>query len=179
MTSSDAWTAFGDRLRRFIVKRVRNDHDADDILQDVFTRLQTGADGVENLEAWIFQVTRHAIVDHFRKRPAVELTTDPAEPPPAEDVARELASCLLPMLQQLDEEDRNALRLVDLEGLGQKELAARLGLSITGAKSRVQRARMRLKEILLACCEVERDRRGNALSYAPRGTSCSDSCGCR
>lgn len=178
MTASDVWTAFGDRLRRFIVKRVRNEHDADDILQDVFTRLQTGVDGVENLEAWIFQVTRHAVVDHFRKRTAVELTTDPAEPQAAEDVTSELASCLAPMMELLDEADRNALRLVDLEGLGQKELAARLGLSITGAKSRVQRARKRLREVLLDCCRVELDRRGNALSYAPRSASCTGSCTC-
>lgn len=179
MTPTEVWTEFGERLRRFIVKRVRNEHDADDILQDVFIRLQTGVDGVENLEAWIFQVTRHAVADHFRKRPAMGPATEPVEPRRDEDVAGELASCLLPMLELLEEADRDALRLVDLEGLAQNELAARLGLSITGAKSRVQRARKRLKEILLDCCEVERDRRGNAMSYAPRGSSCSDSCGCR
>lgn len=175
MTAGDLWTGFGDRLRRTIAARVRNEHDTEDILQDIFTRLQRGVHGVEDLEAWLFQVTRNAIVDHFRRRSPVELTTDPADPQPAEDVTGELASCLTPMMALLDEEDREALRLVDLEGLGQKELAARLGLSLTGAKSRVQRARQRLKEVLLDCCHVEMDRRGNALSYTPRG----DSCGCR
>ena len=178
VTPSDVWTAFGNRLRRFIVRRVRNEHDADDILQDVFARLQKGVAGVEDLEAWLFQVTRNAIVDHFRKRSPIELTTDPAEPQPAEDVTSEVASWLTPMMELLDEEDREALRLVDLEGLGQKDLAARLGLSVTGAKSRVQRARRRLKEILLDCCHVEMDRRGHALSYTPRGAACSESCSC-
>ena len=65
-----------------------------------------------------------------------------------------------------------ALRLVDSEGPGQKGLAARLGLSITGAKSRVQRARRRLKEVLPDCCDIERDRRGNAIGYTPR-VNCS------
>jgi RNA polymerase sigma-70 factor (ECF subfamily) len=79
------------------------------------------------------------------------------------------------MMELLDEPDREALRLVDAEGLGQKELAARLGLSITGAKSRVQRARRRLKEVLTDCCEIEMDRRGNAIGYTPRNCT---SCGC-
>jgi RNA polymerase sigma-70 factor, ECF subfamily len=179
MTTGDLWTAFGDRLRRYIAARVRNEHDAEDILQDIFTRLQRGIDGVEDLEAWLFQVTRNAVADHFRKRGhPVELKVDPAGPEPAGGVTAEVASWLAPMMELLDAPDREALRLVDLEGLGQKELAERLGLSVTGAKSRVQRARKHLKEILLDCCDVELDRRGNALSYTPRSAACSDSCSC-
>lgn len=176
MTTADLWTAFGARLRRFILQRVRHEHDADDILQDVFARIQTELGGVrseETLEAWLFQVTRHAVIDHFRRRKNVALDADPAEPEPAPDVDRELASCLTPMMERLDDAAREALRLTDLEGLPHRDLAARLGLSVTGAKSRVQRARKRLKELLLDCCQVETDRRGHAVEYAPRDPSCS------
>src|SRR6185295_4500196 len=147
---NQVWRSFGDRLKRFVATRVRNEHDADDVLQDAFTRIHSGLDRVEEetrLEAWVFQVTRHAIADHFRKRRTVELRSEPAEALPASDVPAELASCLTPMLELLDEADREALRLTDLEGQPQKELATRLGLSITGAKSRIQRARGRLKEL--------------------------------
>jgi RNA polymerase sigma-70 factor (ECF subfamily) len=175
----ELWTSFSDRLRRSISKRVRNEHDRDDILQEVFTKIHAGLDRVESeekLEAWLFQVTRRAIADHFRKRRISGLPAEPAEEIPESNVSSEVASWLSPMMESLDEADREALRLTDLEGLPQKELAARLGLSLTGAKSRVQRARKRLKKILLDCCQVETDRRGNALSYTPRNCS-SCSCG--
>lgn len=171
----DLWKAFGDRLRRFIVKRVRNDHDADDILQDVFAKIQGGLAGLRSqdaLEPWLFQVARRAVLDHFRKSRPVELRFEPAEETPRPDVTRELASCLAPMLDLLQEPDRDVLRLADLDGLGQKDVAERLGLSLTAAKSRVQRARKRLKDELLDCCRIERDRRGNALAYTPRNGAC-------
>jgi len=172
---NQVWRDFGDRLRRFITKQVRQEPDADDVLQDVFTRIQSGLAGLkddEKLEAWLFQVARRAIADHHRRRRPVELSSEQAEPVPESEIPRELASCLTPLMGQLDAADREALKLTDLDGLPQKDLAARLGLSITGAKSRVQRARSRLKEVLLACCEVETDRRGNALDYRPRRSSC-------
>jgi RNA polymerase sigma-70 factor, ECF subfamily len=72
----------------------------------------------------------------------------------------------------LPEADRKALKMTGLEGLSQKELAARLGLSVTGAKSRVQRARVRLKEAILDCCHVEMDRRGTPIDYARKRGEC-------
>jgi len=181
-TTENVWKEFSDRLRRFIVARVRNSHDVDDLLQEVFARIHTGLGGVESpeaLESWLFQITRHAIVDHYRRHAAatspVELRFEPTEAPTPPDVAAEVASWLAPMVDLMDEEDREALRLTDLEGLSQKELAARLGLSLTGAKSRVQRARRRLRDLLTECCEIERDRRGNTIAYTPKNCT---SCGC-
>jgi RNA polymerase sigma-70 factor (ECF subfamily) len=174
----ELWKSFSDRLRRYIAKRVRNEHDSDDLLQEVFAKIQAGLDRVESeekLEAWLFQITRRTIADHFRMRRSPGLPAEIAEEIPESDVSSEVASWLTPMMESLDEDDRETLRLTDLEGLPQKELAARLGLSLTGAKSRVQRARKRLKEILLDCCQIETDRRGNALSYTPKNCS---SCSC-
>jgi RNA polymerase sigma-70 factor, ECF subfamily len=180
-SAQDVWTSFGERLRRFIASRVRNAHDVDDVVQEVFARIHAGLDSVERpeaMESWLFQVARRAVVDHYRKRASagipVELRFEPSDNPAPNDVASEVASWLEPLMELLDEPDREALRLVDLEGLGQKELAARLGLSVTGAKSRVQRARARLKKVLTDCCAIELDRRGNAIGYTPRDcTSCS------
>lgn len=170
MSFLEIWDSFGDRLRRFVRKRIRNDHDADDALHDVFAKIHAGLEKVESpdrLEAWVFQIARRAVIDHFRKRRPSELPRDLAQERPPETVTAEVASWLTPMMETLPPEDREALRLTEIEGLPQKELAARLGLSLPGAKSRVQRARRRLKETLLECCDVEMDRRGNALSYTP------------
>jgi len=178
------WTKFSDRLRGFIARRVRNESDVHDILQDVFAKIHAGLGGVkagERLEAWIFQVARRAIADHFRSRArkhrVAEHPSEVAERTPAAGVAAEVASWLEPMMALLPGADREALRLVDLEGHSQKELARRLGLSTTAAKSRVQRARRRLKDTLLECCAIEMDRRGNAIDYTRRRRPCG-ACSC-
>ena len=163
------WQAYHDRVRRFIRVRVRNDADADDLLQEVFTKVHAGVETVQDpskREAWVFQIARRVVIDHFRRRRLSELAGDVAEEPAEGTAATELASCLPFMMEGLSAEDREALSRVDLEGLSQKELAGRLGLPLPSAKSRVQRARRRLKAALLACCSVETDRRGNPMEYA-------------
>lgn len=178
--TTDIWNAFHDRLRRTIRRRVRNEQDAEDLLQEVFGRIHAGLDSLqqpEKLEAWVFQVARRAIIDHLRQRgrkiPLLETPHEVAEKSPPSSIDAELASCLPPMLEQLPRQDQDALRLTDMDGLGQNELAEKLGLSLTGAKSRIQRARKRLKAALLDCCRVETDRRGRPIEFIPRDPSCS------
>ena len=181
----ELWAAFGERLRHFVGARVRHRHDAEDILQDVFAKIHEGLGSVETpekLEAWLFQVTRRAIIDHYRSRSARPrssgLPLEPAAETSTPNATAEVASCLRPLMEELPAPDREVLELADVQGIGQKEVAVKLGLSLTGTKSRVQRARRRLKQILLECCDVEMDRRGNALAYSPRHATCS-SVSCR
>jgi len=183
--STDAiWANFSDRLRAFIGRRVREESEVQDVLQNVFAKIHSGLDSLqeaEKLEAWLFQVARRAIIDHFRsrsgKRRTAELPEDLSQEIPAADVSAEVASWLDAMMSLIPEEDREALRLTDLEGASQKELASRLGLSVTAAKSRVQRARQKLKEAVLKCCHIELDRRGNAIGCTKKREDCGP-CSC-
>ncbi len=81
--------------------------------------------------------------------------------------------CILPLVQQLPPPYRQALLLTEVEGMTQKDLAARLGLSFSGARSRVQRARDKLRELLLDCCHFEFDRRGTIIDYYPNCERCA------
>jgi RNA polymerase sigma-70 factor, ECF subfamily len=180
VTTDAIWAAFSGRLRGFIAKRVREDVDIDDILQDVFAKIHEGLGKLKDedkLEAWLFQVTRRAIVDHYRKRRAVELPEDVAEKSAPQDISAEVASWLDPMMALLPEEDREALRLTELQGLSQNKVAERLNLSLSAAKSRVQRARARLKEAVLDCCHIEMDRRGKPIDYTRKRGDCG-ACDC-
>lgn len=105
------------------------------------------------------------------RRPA-QLPTDLTAKAPEQNISAEVASWLEPMLSLLPEEDRKALRLADFDGMSLKDLAARLGISVTAAKSRMQRARRRLKKVVHDCCHIEMDRRGNAVGYTRKGGSC-------
>ena len=167
---SEVWEPFVDALRAFVARRVPS-ADVDDVLQDVLLRLHQAAHTLrddEKAEAWVYGVARRTVADHFRQRatPAgtddASALADPAVPPEnlaafqgKHDVHEEVLSWLRPFAQALPEPDRTALLLADFQGRTQQEVADHLGLSLSGAKSRVQRARAKLGDALRACCEVE------------------------
>ena len=166
----EVWEPFVDALRGFVARRVPV-AEADDVLQDVLLRLHQAAPTLrdaEKAEAWVYGIARRTVADHFRQRPTPEGTDDPnglEDPttPPENlaafqgdhDVHEEVLSWLRPFAEALDEPDRTAVLMADFEGRTQREVADHLGLSLSGAKSRVQRARARLGDALQACCEVE------------------------
>ena len=173
------WDEFGLKLKQFILKRVKDKSAAGDILQEVFLKIHTGLDGLKDeskLESWIFQVTRNAIADHFRRqRPQEELSEELTEDlSDDKEIVEELPPCLKEMINSLPDEYRQALILTEYQGLTQAQLAERLGISVSGAKSRVQRGREKLKEMLLACCHFELDKRGKVLDYWPNCACCQE-----
>jgi RNA polymerase sigma-70 factor (ECF subfamily) len=187
----DIWVDMGHSVRRFVGSKVRDPHVADDIAQDVMLKLQSQLNDLppdDKLPAWLFRVARNAVIDHYRAR-AVRDHADLADHEPAERedeaaeqraAVRDLTPCLLRMIELLPEPYREAMKLADIDGLSQQQLADRAGISLSGAKSRVQRARQQLREMILDCCRVERDVRGNVLDYQTTERSsryCGDSDG--
>ena len=173
---------FGAELQAFLRRRVRDAATADDLLQSIWLKVHERLPELRDAERvapWLFQVARNALVDHQRRiRPTEAL---PAEVAPVTEAAADgpdLGPAVLRFLDVLPPEDREALRLTEFEGLTQRELAERLGLSLSGAKSRVQRARARLREQLEHCCRFEFDRRGNIIEAHPYGTECAPECPC-
>jgi RNA polymerase sigma-70 factor (ECF subfamily) len=171
------WAEFSDRLRAFVARRVESTADTEDILQEVFLRIHTRRDTLADerkLTSWVYQITRNAIVDHYRGRRPQSLLSDtvPVPEAPPDDIVQELLPGLGSMLERLTAEDRQALLLTNVAGLTQQELADRLDLSLSGAKSRVQRARKKLKLAFVDCCQVELDRRGGVATYQPGCEAC-------
>jgi RNA polymerase sigma-70 factor (ECF subfamily) len=194
-TLNDIWTEMGARLRQFVGRRVNDPHAADDITQEVMLKVQTQLNALppqDRLPAWMFTIARNAVIDHYRARslrepvelPVLEAAHDSKEIDRQEQV-RGLSECLVRVVEHLPEPYRHAMKLADLDGVTQQEIADRAGISLSGAKSRVQRARQQLREMLLDCCHVERDGRGNVITYQPTARSshyCGDAdrprCGC-
>jgi RNA polymerase sigma-70 factor (ECF subfamily) len=173
--ASPLWSAFATPLRAFIARRAPPGIDADDVLQDVFLRIHKHLPDLrdsERIGAWIFQLTRNALADAQRGRHKARTTAQRvvAEPADADDQAEdvraaeaELVPCLEPMIARLEEPYRSAIRLTGLEGCTNAEAAKRTGVSISAMKSRSQRGRAQLKQMLLDCCSVEIDRRGRLI----------------
>jgi len=180
---NDSWTETLDRVRAFVATRVDDGELAADITQDVIVRsIASGAlQRVDNPTAWLYRSARNAVIDHYRTRrshapldgleawPAPEIDDQP------NDAARELSRCLEPMLDRLSPAARDALVRVDVDGQAQRRAARDLGLSLSGMKSRVQRARRDLKDLLEQCCVVEVDRRGGITDYQTG----VNGCGCK
>jgi RNA polymerase sigma-70 factor, ECF subfamily len=166
-------------LRRFLSRRLSDPAAVDDVLQDTYLRIHRRADTLREpgrLRAWVYQIARHALIDYYRRqRDAVELPDSlPELLEETNDAEQDLAHSLRDMLVCLPDKYRDALYLTEFEGLSQAALAGRLGLSLSGAKSRVQRAREKLRAALLDCCHVELDRLGRVLHYEPRCEACAD-----
>lgn len=177
-STSEIWNEFSNRLKEFILKRVNNEHDAEDILQDVFCKIHDNISKLEaeyKLQAWVYQITRNTVIDYYRRREVMLKISDIPEnmvDEPSADVSNAIVSCLEPMINNLPEKYREAIILTHVEGLTQKEMAEKIGLSLSGAKSRVQRAREKLREMFLECCHFEFDRQGHILEYKHKGHNC-------
>lgn len=179
ITTENVWREFSARLRGFIGKRVSSAADADDLLSEVFVKVHTRIDSLEDearLAPWLFQITRNTLTDYYRRRPAPQTGLDGVESAAVEDdydAAALISSSLRDLVGRLPAKYREALVLTEFEGLTQVEMADRLGLSVSGAKSRVQRARTMLRDDLLECCHFEFDRRGHVIDYEPRLRCCA------
>lgn len=178
-TERAAWKDLASKLRPFVARRVRSPADVDDVVQDVFLKMQRGIGALrddERFGPWVYQVARSAIVDHQRvaARHVVADGEPPEEAAPAIDeeddgaASRELATYVAPFVAMLPSPYREALTLTELEGLTQKEAAEMLGVSLSGMKSRVQRGRKQLRDALDACCHIALDVRGRVVACEPR-----------
>lgn len=175
------WAESRNRLHSFIARRVNNDADADDILQDVFFKIYQNIDTLkdpEKIYPWVFQTTRNAIADHYRNGKADFTEIDEDAPafafePNDTSIEEEVLSWLEPMIRELPDTYREALLLADINGLTQKELAEKLDISVSGAKSRVQRGREKLKDILLDCCKLEFAQSGAIVEYRQQNADCA------
>jgi RNA polymerase sigma-70 factor (ECF subfamily) len=196
-----AWKELDAKLRPFVARRVRSPADVDDVVQDVFLRVQRGAPALRDTERfgpWVYRIARSAIVDHQRsaaRNPLVPAKggdrdarhePDEGDPPdasadPEEDRSAEedLVASVAMFVAMLPSPYREALTLTELEGVSQKDAAAMLGISASGMKSRVQRGRARLRELFDACCEIALDARGRVVSCEPRPDGALPDCRCR
>jgi len=176
--AENTWYELSSRLKQFIGSKVSDRNDAEDLLQDVFLKLHRHADALESeekVQSWMYRVTRNAIIDYYRTRkqnvPFDETFHHNGDTEP-DDAFTTLATGMQALVRLLPEPYRQALELTEFGGMTQKELAEHQGISLSGAKSRVQRARKKVKQMLLECCHFEFDRLGKVIHYEPRCACC-------
>ncbi|MCT4636874.1 MAG: sigma-70 family RNA polymerase sigma factor [Bacteroidales bacterium] len=162
-------------LLKYISKRVKNRHDAEDLTQDVFYKLSVAdKSDIGNLKSWIYTIARNSIIDYYRTKKDNTTTLDDTyisdnSAPEAYDIA-ELGRCIVPFIEKLPEDYKTVITLSELEGIPQKDIATILNMNYTTVRSRVQRGRAKLKKMFTNCCSFEFDEKRNrhTLSAKPK-----------
>lgn len=167
----NAWEQHEAELRRYLLHHLPDVHLADDLVQDVFLkaiRQGKGFCALENRRAWLFQVARNALIDTLRlTKPTVPLPDDLAPEDTELAPVDALAECLPRVLAALAPDDSEILRHCDLEGMKQQAYADAHGISLAATKSRLLRARQRMREWMVKNCDVGFDARGAVCCHAP------------
>lgn len=174
------WQNHKAQLRSYVYKRVDDASAVDDILQDVYIKASSNLHQLKSqgsLKGWLYKIAYNTIMDFYRdKLPYDELPEDlvAEDEDTVEEARKELAECIRPLIDDLPEKYSIPLRLAELEGVPQQEIADKLGLSLSGAKSRIQRGRAKFRENLMTCCDFELNDGGAVTGYSSKkGKSCS------
>jgi RNA polymerase sigma-70 factor (ECF subfamily) len=171
LTTQQIWHDLNDKLKGFYAARVANEQTVSDLLQETFLRIHQNIHRIndrQRVSAWVFQIARNLVMDHYRgtdqrqSQSAADLDTLEADTP---HFNAEVAGWLPALIEHLPEPYRQALRLYEIEAMPQQQIAHQLGISLSGVKSRIQRGRDKLKDLLHQCCFFELDSEGNILDY--------------
>jgi RNA polymerase sigma-70 factor, ECF subfamily len=182
ITFNEIWLKFSHPVKDFIRNQTHNADVTDDILQEVFIKIHQNLHLLrdeERVAGWVFQIARNTVLNYFRSQKKqlehqeFHLQKAQSESDFKENNLNEMVGIWLEEFKKdLDPKYQEALQLVDIEGITQVELANRLGISVSGAKSRVQRGREQLKQKLIDCCPVKTDQYGNILEIQSKDGSC-------
>ncbi len=171
MNSETLMKLYGSSLKKMILKHVNDESVIDDILQEVAVRIQKNENKLEtiiNPEAWLIRITKNLIADHYRMISHYDLIEDietvmTPELYETDNFNEETAACLIKLMDYLPPVDQEALIEIDYNGVKQVEISQKWGLSPSGSKNRIQRARKKLKSVFQSCCDVTTDKSGNVL----------------
>lgn len=167
-----AWDSHQQELCAFLLLRINDPHEADDVLQEIFIKLLLQSHafcGVQNTRAWLFRVARNTLTDYFRKKKNfVALSADLAlETNPKQPIV-ELETCLLRNLADLPDDDRSVIECCDLSGQNQQTYALHHNLTLSAVKSRLLRARKKLRDRIILNCSVRFDEDNKVCCHVPR-----------
>jgi len=169
------WNRVQSELKGFVYKRVKDKALTEDIVHDVFLKVQAKIHQVkesDKLFGWIYQITRNTITDHYRKNSKSINLKDidwESSPPNFNDCVSNAINEMIPTLPEMY---RVPLEMTEIQNISQMEVAEKLGLNYTTAKARVQRARQMLREKLEAILIVKTDGFGNVILCEDRGPCC-------
>jgi RNA polymerase sigma factor (sigma-70 family) len=145
-------TTYADNVYRFILKNLRHEEDARDVVQTAFEKMWRNREEVDALKSksYLFTVAYHQMIDHIRKVKRIQLKDSFSEESRVQDrPANNLKKILEDALSRLNETQRSLVLLKDYEGYSYEEIGIITGLNSSQVKVYLHRARLQLKEYLV------------------------------
>lgn len=142
---------YADRVYRFILKNLRHEEDARDVVQSAFEKLWMNRETVdaERSKSYLFTVAYHQMIDHIRKNKRIKLQEDFAADTKVAVQHHNISKILNEALNRLSETQRSLVLLKDYEGYSYDEIATITSLSESQVKVYLHRARIQLKNYLV------------------------------
>lgn len=172
------WSRYNEELYRFIRSRINSKPEAEDLLQEVFAKIHLNHTGLRSdikLTSWVYQIARNTLTDYYRKKKLqyVELEDMPLVEDKDDNLNEDYLHCIKPAIEQLDENYKFPMLKTLLGSFSQKEYAKQTGEPYATIKSRVQRGRKKIKEIIQQCCDFKTDVYGNIVEVDTQKCTCS------
>lgn len=183
----EIWYEHNDKLRHFILSRVNNIHDVEDILQEVFLKVYQNKDrfkGKSSVKTWIYSITRNTIIDYYRKRKDVLVTSDKLGQlieetrilGEGDNCNREVSNYINDISRQIPNKYFEVFDLREKKTMKHKEIADKLGISVSASKVRHMRAKALLKDRLAKECHLNHDAYGNVIECSTLDKSNENCC---
>ncbi len=170
----EIWLEHRERLQAYIGSKYKNKGLAEEATQEVLLKIYKSCcsgNNINNLNSWLYQISNNVAIDLIKKekKNTKEFTIDHNESE-SKSLA-EISEVLKPLISLLPEKYSVPLKMADIDGIPQKEIADFLDLGISATKTRIQRARKLLKEEITTCFHLELDKNG-----IPITASLKDNC---
>lgn len=169
----EIWTEYQDRLRSYIQSKFKNQNLAEEATREVLLKVYKSCcsgTSIKNLNSWIYQISNNVALDIIKKEKR-EIVGLPAETNDEKGGISEISKVLQPLIALLPEKYATPLKMSDIDGIPQKEIAELLDLGLSATKTRIQRARQLLKAEITTCFHMELDKKG-----IPISASLKDNC---
>ena len=171
---STVWDKFRYELLIYIKAKVNDEYEAEDILQEIFFKIYRNIKQLNDeakLKSWLYKITNNTIIDYYRRGKSSALQIEEVES--VQEIAEEndnmnneiLKCCLKLFLHELPDKYKEPLEMYELKGLKHREISEKLNITMSGSKTRIQRARKKLRKAYTECCEIESDIYGNIVEY--------------
>ena len=161
METQKIWNSFNEELYFFILKKVKDRDITNDVFQNTFLKIHKNISKLKNEEkakAWVFQIARNEINNHFNKESVYSNNLDTNKETLLQKY--EHVCCFDKFIDELPKIYKQVIELIYIKGKKQKDTAEELNISLENVKARVKRAKEILKQRFNECCKYEFNKQG-------------------
>tara|TARA_R110001583_G_scaffold28426_3_gene100891 strand:- start:3573 stop:4121 length:549 start_codon:yes stop_codon:yes gene_type:complete len=169
-----AWNENEQAIKNWLLKQTGNSDQTQDLLQDLFIKAMQNKERfctLTDAKSWLFKVCKNSLIDSYResyRKTHLQIDTvcdqlditgehNKDENDNRNTPLLSLQNCLVRVISELNEEDKQVIEQCDMQGLSQAEYAKKYHLTLSATKSRIQRARKKLRQQMVLSCNVKFD----------------------